>query len=76
MSRPGITGRGDQPGYHHGDQKPRYYQQTAINRTVQAVLQGRRRSLLTMATGTGKTAVAFQICWWLWNARWNRAGGL
>ena len=35
---------------------------------------GRRRLLLTMATGTGKTAVAFQICWKLWNARWNRTG--
>jgi len=53
----------------------RYYQQTAINRTVEAVLQGgRRRLLLTMATGTGKTLVAFQICWKLWNARWNLSG--
>jgi type I restriction enzyme, R subunit len=49
----------------------RYYQQIAINRTVQAILQGKRRVLLTMATGTGKTPVAFQICWKLWNARWN-----
>ena len=54
--------------------KPRYYQEIAINRTVQAILQGRRRNLLTMATGTGKTVVAFQICWKLWNARWNRTG--
>jgi type I restriction enzyme R subunit len=53
----------------------RYYQQTAINRTVEAVLQGgRKRLLLTMATGTGKTLVAFQICWKLWNARWNLSG--
>ncbi|MEI6211208.1 MAG: DEAD/DEAH box helicase family protein [bacterium] len=53
----------------------RYYQQIAINRTVEAILQGGRdRLLLTMATGTGKTLVAFQICWKLWNARWNRAG--
>ncbi|MDD4441078.1 MAG: DEAD/DEAH box helicase family protein [Kiritimatiellae bacterium] len=53
----------------------RYYQQIAINRTVEAVLQGqRKRLLLTMATGTGKTLVAFQICWKLWNARWNLAG--
>ena len=52
----------------------RYYQQIAINRTVEAVLQGqRKRLLLTMATGTGKTLVAFQICWKLWNARWNLA---
>lgn len=53
---------------------PRYYQQIAINRTVQAIVEGRRRMLLTMATGTGKTVVAFQICWKLWNARWNRTG--
>ena len=52
----------------------RYYQQIAVNRTVEAVLKGRRRLLLTMATGTGKTAVAFQLCWKLWNARWNRTG--
>jgi len=53
---------------------PRYYQEIAINRTVQAVLQGRRRVLLTMATGTGKTFVAFQIVWKLWSSRWNRTG--
>jgi type I restriction enzyme R subunit len=49
----------------------RYYQQIAINRAVEAILKGNRRLLLTMATGTGKTAVAFQICWKLWNGRWN-----
>jgi len=54
--------------------KPRYYQEIAIHRAVQAILQGQRRVLLTMATGTGKTVVAFQICWKLWNARWNRSG--
>jgi type I restriction enzyme R subunit len=52
----------------------RYYQEIAINRVVQSVLQGKKRILLTMATGTGKTAVAFQICWKLWNMRWNRVG--
>jgi type I restriction enzyme, R subunit len=52
----------------------RYYQEIAINRVVQSVLQGKKRILLTMATGTGKTAVAFQICWKLWNMRWNRTG--
>lgn len=50
----------------------RYYQELAVNRTVQAVVQGKRRVLLTMATGTGKTHVAFQVCWKLWNAKWNR----
>jgi type I restriction enzyme R subunit len=62
------------PAYHLSGKSPRYYQEIAINRTVQAVLQGRRRILLTMATGTGKTVVAFQICWKLWSSRWNRAG--
>jgi len=54
-----------------GDKEPRYYQQIAIHRTIQAVLTGRKRTLLTMATGTGKTFVAFQICWKLWNAYWK-----
>lgn len=54
--------------------QPRYYQEIAINRAVQAVLQGKRRILLTLATGTGKTYIAFQIIWKLWNARWNRVG--
>ncbi|MGA2499629.1 MAG: DEAD/DEAH box helicase family protein [Tepidisphaeraceae bacterium] len=53
---------------------PRYYQQIAINRTIQTLLQGQQRILLTMATGTGKTVVAFQICWKLSQARWNRTG--
>jgi type I restriction enzyme R subunit len=53
---------------------PRYYQEIAINRAVQVILQGQRRVLLTMATGTGKTFVAFQICWKLWSSRWNPAG--
>jgi type I restriction enzyme R subunit len=61
--------------YHHlTGRSPRYYQQIAINQAVQAVLQGRERILLTMATGTGKTVVAFQICWKLSQARWNRSG--
>jgi type I restriction enzyme R subunit len=50
----------------------RYYQQIAINRTVEAIIKGDNRLLITMATGTGKTFVAFQICWKLWQARWNR----
>jgi type I restriction enzyme, R subunit len=62
------------PAHHLSGKTPRYYQEIAVNRTVQAILQGKRRILLTMATGTGKTVVAFQICWKLWNARWNRTG--
>ena len=44
-----------------GEKKPRYYQQIAINRAVEAVILGQERILITMATGTGKTFVAFQI---------------
>jgi type I restriction enzyme, R subunit len=57
-----------------GGKTPRYYQQIAINRVVESVLAGKNRLLLTMATGTGKTVVAFQICWKLWSTRWNRTG--
>lgn len=62
------------PNYHTPGKAPRYYQEIAINRSIQAVLQGRKRSLLTMATGTGKTFVAFQICWKLWESGWNARG--
>ncbi len=51
---------------------PRYYQEIAINRVVAATIANTPRILLTMATGTGKTVVAFQICWKLWSAKWNR----
>ncbi|MBS7348961.1 MAG: DEAD/DEAH box helicase family protein [Comamonas sp.] len=51
---------------------PRYYQQIAIHRVIEAILLGQKRILATLATGTGKTCVAFQICWKLWNSRWNR----
>jgi type I restriction enzyme R subunit len=53
---------------------PRYYQEIAINTAVKAILKGQRRNLLTMATGTGKTSVAFQVCWKLWSSGWNRDG--
>jgi len=62
------------PYYHLSGKSPRYYQEIAINRAVQAILQGKTRILLTLATGTGKTVVAFQICWKLWSSRWNRTG--
>lgn len=62
------------PAYHLSGKSPRYYQEIAINRAVQGVAQGHQRVLLTMATGTGKTVVAFQICWKLWSSRWNRTG--
>lgn len=52
----------------------RYYQRIAINTAVKAILEGRKRALLTLATGTGKTTVAFQIIYKLWNNRWNNKG--
>ncbi|WP_420909930.1 EcoAI/FtnUII family type I restriction enzme subunit R [Achromobacter denitrificans] len=51
---------------------PRYYQRFAINQVIEAILLGQQRILATLATGTGKTCVAFQVCWKLWNSRWNR----
>ncbi len=62
------------PFYTNPDKPPRYYQTIAINRTIQAILEGRKRALLCMATGTGKTTTAFQIIYKLWNNRWNTKG--
>jgi len=50
------------------ERSPRYYQQIAINRTVEAIAKGQQRILLTMATGTGKTYTAFQIIHRLWKS--------
>ncbi|MCI5137754.1 MAG: DEAD/DEAH box helicase, partial [Candidatus Electrothrix sp. AR1] len=56
--------------FFDGSEKtPRYYQQIAINRTVEAIAKGQDRILLTMATGTGKTYTAFQIIHRLWKSR-------
>lgn len=49
----------------------RYYQEISVQRTVEAIAQGKERILLTLATGTGKTAIAFQIAWKLFQTRWN-----
>ena len=54
-----------------GGKTPRYYQQIAINNVISAIVRDQKRILLTMATGTGKTTTAFQICWKLWQQRWN-----
>ena len=52
-----------------GGKTPRYFQEVAINRTVEAIAKGKDRILLVMATGTGKTYTAFQIIWRLWKAK-------
>lgn len=51
--------------------QPRYYQHNAINLTLEAIAAGEDRILLTLATGTGKTSIAFQIAWKLFHSRWN-----
>ena len=54
-----------------GSWQLRYYQEIAVKNTLEAIAQGRKRILLTLATGTGKTAIAFQIAWKLFQTRWN-----
>lgn len=52
-----------------GGKEPRYYQQLAINRTIEAIARGQKRLLLVMATGTGKTFTVFNIIWRLWKTK-------
>lgn len=54
-----------------GSWQLRYYQEIAVQKTVEAIAKGEDRVLLTLATGTGKTAIAFQIAWKLFQTRWN-----
>ncbi len=56
---------------NEGEYGKRYYQEIAINNILNAVAEEKDRILLTMATGTGKTAVAFQVAWKLFQTRWN-----
>jgi type I restriction enzyme R subunit len=60
----------DRGGYFQG----RYYQDIAVERVLAALAEGRQRILLTLATGTGKTFIAFQIAWKLFHSRWNLGG--
>jgi type I restriction enzyme, R subunit len=57
-----------------GKWEPRYYQHNAITAVLDALAKGDRRILLTLATGTGKTSIAFQIAWKLFQAKWNLTG--
>jgi len=54
-----------------GNWKPRYYQEIAVQKAMEAIAYGSNRILLTLATGTGKTAIAFHIAWKLFQTRWN-----
>lgn len=60
----------DRGGYFQS----RYYQDIAIERVLEAIAAGQQRILLTLATGTGKTFIAFQIGWKLFQSRWNLSG--
>jgi len=55
-----------------GSREPRYYQEIAINNALDAIADNQQRILLTLATGTGKTVIAFHIAWKLFQARWNK----
>jgi type I restriction enzyme R subunit len=57
-----------------GSWQIRFYQDIAVSRALEAIATGRNRILLTLATGTGKTSIAFQILWKLFQARWNLSG--
>ena len=54
--------------------QPRYYQENAITNVLEAIAEKKTKILLTLATGAGKTAIAFQIAWKLFNAKWNIKG--
>ncbi len=56
-----------------GQWQARYYQDIAIRRVLEAIAAGQDRILLTLATGTGKTFIAFQLAWKLFQSRWNLA---
>jgi len=59
------------PFYLAGDKTPRYYQEIAVNKAVEAIADDKKRILLTLATGTGKTFIAFQIVHKLLSVKWN-----
>lgn len=56
------------------DKKPRYYQEVAIQKTMEKIAENQKRILLTLATWTGKTVIAFQIIYKLFQARWSLDG--
>lgn len=63
-----------QEPFYLSERKPRYYQEIAINKTMEAIWDWKNRILLTMATWTGKTVIAFQTVYKLFNARWSKDG--
>lgn len=63
-----------QPFHFEGSRKPRFYQQIAVQKTIESIVNGDDRILLTLATGTGKTYIAFQIVYRLFQSKWNITG--
>jgi type I restriction enzyme R subunit len=68
LARPLRRGAVEERG---GTWQARHYQHNAIENALEAIAAGKQRILLTLATGTGKTAIAFQIAWALFQSRWN-----
>ncbi|WP_323596824.1 EcoAI/FtnUII family type I restriction enzme subunit R [Aliarcobacter butzleri] len=63
------------PFYFEGNRKPRFYQQIAVQKSIEAIASGKDRILLTLATGTGKTYIAFQIVYRLFASKWSKDWG-
>lgn len=62
------------PFYFEGNMKPRFYQQIAVQKSIESIASGKDRILLTLATGTGKTYIAFQIVYRLFASKWSKDG--
>ena len=60
--------------YYISSKRPRYYQEIAISKVMESIADEKKRILLTLATGTGKTVIAFQVAYKLFMARWSRDG--
>ncbi len=65
---------GNTPLYDNGISRPRYYQELAVQKVMEALSAGKQRMLLTLATGTGKTFIAFQVVHKLLQSKWNLDG--
>lgn len=62
------------PFHLEGGMKPRFYQQIAVQKSIEAIVNNKDRILLTLATGTGKTYISFQIVYRLFQSKWNKDG--
>jgi len=60
--------------YYISSKRPRYYQEIAISKVMESIADEKKRILLTLATGTGKTVIAFQVAYKLFQTRWSRDG--